>query len=95
MNNLLYTIAQQRHADLQRTAERERLARAIRKPRRRTGNQRVITRLIGRLARAQRPPSPPNRRQHPNKLRQTTQTHGTAPTCHLRSPTGRSKRRNA
>ena len=45
----LYTIAQQRHADLQRTAEHERLARAIRNPRRRTGNQRPITRLTARL----------------------------------------------
>lgn len=49
MNDQLYTIAQQRHADLQRTAEHERLARAIRNPRRRTGNQRPITRLTARL----------------------------------------------
>ena len=84
MNDQLYTIAQQRHADLQRTAEHERLARAIRNPRRRTGNQRPITHLtnrpphwarIGRLT----PPSP---RHTPTGSDKRSKPHGHTPAGH-------------
>jgi hypothetical protein len=49
MNNQLYAIAQQQHAELQRDAEQHRLTRAIQPARRPTTNHRLITRIIARL----------------------------------------------